>query len=561
MAAPTVSVPVVWLTYTAGERPRDKWDVGLLELIFNRDVWDPVGALDFEHHDAQDAIPEGLPGAVVIFPAGIHAGEHDRFNSDLSKLGWALVILTADEGSLFDAEQVRHPNMRLWVMTPHPKHYYPPGTRFLGEGYASDTRAVMRSGPQAVEPLYDVMFAGQVTHERRRQMMQQLNNLPPNVNKRLIPSEGFTQGLPREQYLRELTAARVAPCPAGPATADSFRLFEALEAGCLPIADDCCPAYDEVGYWDMVAPGHPFPTVTNWRLTTQAVLNAVNDWPGNANHAFAWWQRHKRDMAYWLVDDLRALGQEAPPRAGMHDRVTVLVCTSPIPSNPSTELIEVTIDSIRERLPDCEVIVTVDGIRPEQEDRRPAYEEFTRRLLWKCNHEWRNVLPLVFDGLTHQSGMARQAMRLVRTPLVFYVEHDLPLKGDVPFEEMAAMLDDGTADVIRVTLNTAIEPLHRHLMLDQEPQETHGIKATRTVQWSQQPHLATACYYREMLKQRFDDKPRYIELVMHSVCAGLWHEHGVVAWFRNRLWIYTPDGDMSRCWHTDGRAGDPVYPT
>ena len=32
------------------------------------------------------------------------------------------------------------------------------------------------------------------------------------------------------------------PCPSGPATPDSFRLWEALEAGCVPIADGYAPA-------------------------------------------------------------------------------------------------------------------------------------------------------------------------------------------------------------------------------------------------------------------------------------------------------------------------------
>ena len=46
----------------------------------------------------------------------------------------------------------------------------------------------------------------------------------------------------------------------------------------------------------------------------------------------------------------------------MRDLVTVLIPVSPIPSHPSTEVLDVTIDSIRTRLPDAEIIIMFDGV-------------------------------------------------------------------------------------------------------------------------------------------------------------------------------------------------------
>lgn len=561
MAAAPV-IPVVWLSYTDGEHPEDKWDAGMLRLLFDGDLWTPVGAHTFEHrHD----LP-ATGGAVVVFPAGIHRDQYDRLNADLAHLDWVLLILTADEGSLFETKHIHHPNLILWVMTPRPDHDYPAGTRFIGEGYATDTRTVLADA--CTTKSTDTLFAGQVTHLRRRQMATALNDVAD-----IVETGGFAQGLPRDAYLERLAAAKVAPAPSGPVTPDSFRLYEALEAGALPLADAVCPAYQTPGYWDMVAPGHPFPTITDWANSADAVNTALNDWPGNANHASAWWQAHKRTMAYWLIDDLDTLGAPVGSTGTLRDRVTVLIPTSPIPSHPSTDIIEQTVATIRDRLPDCEIIITIDGVRPEQEDRRADYDEYTRRLLWICNHRWRNVLPIVFSTITHQAAMAAEAMKLVRTPHIFYVEHDMPLKGEIPFEPALACLDDGTADHIKFGINTALEPTHLHLMIDSTPvgddtylpptpEEHNGLPMVRTVQWSQQPHLATSSYYRDILSRWFaPGEVEYIELRMHSVCAGLWHRDGPVAWFRNRLWIFAPEGDISRCWHSDGRAGDPVYKT
>jgi hypothetical protein len=56
-----------------------------------------------------------------------------------------------------------------------------------------------------------------------------------------IPTKGFTQGDPHDLYYRQMADAKVAPAPSGPETPDSFRLFEALESGCVPIADTRVP--------------------------------------------------------------------------------------------------------------------------------------------------------------------------------------------------------------------------------------------------------------------------------------------------------------------------------
>lgn len=552
-------IPVVWFSLVDGEHPGQKWDAGLLWGLFDGTVWDPVGRRAFIHSDTFGGLTSGLiyeaGGAVVVLPSGVHRERYDEINEAIASLGWVLLVLTADEGSLFETKHIHHPNMRMWVMTPRPGRVYPAGTRFIGEGYEAATPTTL---PDAFDlPARDVWFAGQVTHLRRRQMATALTGIAE-----LVETDGFAQGLPRNAYLAALADTKVAPCPSGPVTPDSFRLYEALEAGCLPIADDVCPDYATPGYWDLVAPDHPFPTITDWADAPDVVGTALNDWPRNANQAGAWWQAHKRTMAYWLVEDLDALGVAAEPRT-WRDRVTAIVCTSPVKSHPSTDMIETTIASIRSNFPDVEIIVTFDGIRAEQEPYRERYEEYVRRVLHLCRRRWSNVLPMIAGRHLHQSGMARMALGEVRTPLVFYVEHDLPVTGDIPFEAFAAAIEDGSADHIRLTVNTDLEPSHMHLMLDDgRPQILHGAPLTRTVQWSQQPHLASTVYYRDLLASQFaEDEATYIEWRMHSVCAGEWHHHGPMAWFRNRLWIYTPEGNMQRVVHLDGRDGDPVFDT
>ena len=61
--------------------------------------------------------------------------------------------------------------------------------------------------------------------------------------------------------------------------------------------------------------------------------------------------------------------------------LTVLIPTSPIPSCPSTEIIDATYRSIRERLPSAPILIACDGYH-EGACSEDAYDEYLSRLSW-----------------------------------------------------------------------------------------------------------------------------------------------------------------------------------
>jgi hypothetical protein len=74
--------------------------------------------------------------------------------------------------------------------------------------------------------------------------------------------------------------------------------------------------------------------------------------------------------------------------------VTIILATSVLPSHPQTYIIDETIKSIRVHFPKNEIIMQIDGLRQEQMDRETDYNEYKNRILWKCLHEYENVLPV-----------------------------------------------------------------------------------------------------------------------------------------------------------------------
>lgn len=226
--------------------------------------------------------------------------------------------------------------------------------------------------------------------------------------------------------------------------------------------------------------------------------------------------------------------------------ITVLIPVAPIPTNPSSEVLDQTLESIQSRLPDAEIILMFDGVPAGKMEMKAAYNKFLQRMLWRTSHDLKHVTPMVFREHSHQSLMTKAALQLVRTPLILWSEQDTPLSDEIPFDELGKVIETGYANVIRFHHEAGVHPEHEYLMLDKEPIDILGQPFLRTRQWSGRPHLASTAFYRDVATRYLDDQPRFIEHVMYgTVVEGQYDEF--------RLHIYAPEGTLVRSLHTDGR--------
>lgn len=472
---------------------------------------------------------------IIVVPGANKTVE--EVNLYISKIPQVLVIVTSDEGNTFPTEQLVHPDMKLYVQYPQmPKHFH--ADRLLPIGYTPKTRAVLKKAGMSAKSV-DWFFSGQINHPSRKELFDKLEDMSGG---RLVGTEGFAQGLDQKEYIQQMARTKVVPCPGGPLSPDSFRLYEALEAGAIPIPD-------KPEFWRMMFGEVPFLTVENWRDIDKHI-NHYKDRFDVANQCHAWWLRQKRQMLHNLEDDL-----QVPP-----DDITVLVATSPVQSNPDTHYIEETVNSVRERLPNSEIILMIDGVREEQKNLTKNYTEYTRRLLWKANHEWGRVFPLVFEAHHHQANMTREALKHVRTPTILFMEHDVPLCEEILFAQIVEAIKSGHANMVRFHYEAHIHPEHKHLMLDDVPQIIKGVPMIRTAQWSQRPHLASTEFYRHIIETYFSvTSNTMIEDLIYGVVVNAFNARGQAAWNDFKLWIYAPEGDMKRSLHTDAREGESKY--
>jgi len=251
--------------------------------------------------------------------------------------------------------------------------------------------------------------------------------------------------------------------------------------------------------------------------------------------------------------------------------ITVVIPVSPIKSHPETFVLEETVESIRHHLPTAEIILTFDGVRPEHEHRRQAYEHAIYNTLAKAR-AWKPVAPFIFEEHRHQVGMLRAVIDEIRTPLLMYVEADTPLVTDetIDVDCVANFITDGHSNLVRLHHEGVIPAEHQHMMhgddwpnLPEDIAETcpelySDIKMVRTSQWSQRPHVASVAFYRRVLDSFTPNAKAFIEDHMHGVVDQAYRIDGILGWDQWRLHIYHPtSGNIKRSYHLDGRAGEP----
>lgn len=255
--------------------------------------------------------------------------------------------------------------------------------------------------------------------------------------------------------------------------------------------------------------------------------------------------------------------------------ITVVTPTSPIKSHPDPGILFETLDSIRHHLPDAEIILTFDGVRPEHRGRRRDYEEFIRLALIRARQD-HAICPFLFEEHRHQSGMMRAILEEIKTPLLLYVEADTPLVTEpqagqtdnphfppIDWEEIECAINSGMSNVVRLHHEAAIPDPHQHLMHGLEIHERWfpRVDFMRTSQWSQRPHVASVAYYRRILESHFSQDSRcFIEDRMYGIVENSYRLDGIAGWNQHRLHIYMPhQGSIKRSYTTDGRAGEPKY--
>lgn len=93
------------------------------------------------------------------------------------------------------------------------------------------------------------------------------------------------------------------PCPGGWANMDSFRVYEALECGCIPIVENFPSEYFRSFF-----PDHPFITINSWKEAVDIVKTYLSDTDALEKkriECYVWWTEYKKNLNQNLVSIIK----------------------------------------------------------------------------------------------------------------------------------------------------------------------------------------------------------------------------------------------------------------
>lgn len=520
------------------------WSTALIEDMLNGLVWTPSNRYDLQVHEGKPG-PE-IRNCVLVIPGRFQTNKlFQEVQEVLNGLDSCLFIYVADEEQLSNWQNLKHDNIEFWIQAPFIKDSNK--CHFIPFGYSPHTRSSIKEIGFISDPMYDWSFCGQNTHKRRYDLTHCLERMSGGY---LNTTQGFAQGLNRKDYIETLCQTRVAPAPGGPVHVDSFRAYEALEAGCNVVVDMYAGNLSGPKFYDYLFEdgSKPFEVSSTWKDFDKTVnrLKSIN--PAYSNSI---WQQYKRSETIRLHNSLSKL-------TGLpfdhEDDLSFLVVTSPVLSHPSTEIIEETIDSIRFWQPDGEIIIACDNVRPEQEHLRQAYDEYLRRLVWLCNHQWTNTVPVILPEWGHQANTAREGLKFINTETFCFVEHDCPFFTDNPIDWKGCVriIKNNELDILRFHFEADVIKEHRHLLIDQDPTQIDSVPIQRTLQYSQRPFITRSDYYLQIINE-------YFPLTSRTMLEDRLHGAAQDDPDKFRIALYAPEGNKKRTGHQNGRLTEPKF--
>ena len=171
-----------------------------------------------------------------------------------------------------------------------------PGVKTIPLGYPNGTPANTAFRP-ASERAYAWSFIGEVKASRV-DMVRAFETFPPNLLKRtssISDSSGFK--VPKAEFDEALSNSVFSPCPMGNVNLETWRLYESLERGCIPLLEKRLASE----YFTSVFGRNPLPLFANWAAARRFAETVYAD--------KAELNRLQRDIAAWWVNqkaDIRA---------------------------------------------------------------------------------------------------------------------------------------------------------------------------------------------------------------------------------------------------------------
>lgn len=248
----------------------------------------------------------GLSDSTSLYKVILFDSEQNfnNINHHIKRSKGLILIAVSDEASNFPYQKLYLGNYKLYIQTPNQFLAAHVNARFFGCGYGHANLFYKSENKE-----YDMSFLGQVTHDRRHMAVRAMKQLSDKYNTYLLETEGFTLGVPEDEYFDIMARSKIVVCPSGVVTQDSLRFYEALELGSIPIPDAVSPVYGYSEYWSAVAPNFPVEPYRTKTELIERIEDVLNNYDRYQEEVSAWWAENKELLETNLKSDIEEIIQ------------------------------------------------------------------------------------------------------------------------------------------------------------------------------------------------------------------------------------------------------------
>jgi hypothetical protein len=196
-------------------------------------------------------------------------------------------------------------NYRSSVFRPERVLQFPLG---YGDGFAHEPNLI----PGVKERKLLWSFIGETSKSSRPEMLRAFAPLEPQLVRNTEP--GTHQPLPRLDYQQSLLDSVFIPCPMGNVSLETFRIYEALECGAIPLLERRVFFHYFAGLFG----DHPLPVFTHWRQAAEFAVSIRNDSPALSRlqqQCIDWWRDYKATLGARIESFFAATANATPQSA------------------------------------------------------------------------------------------------------------------------------------------------------------------------------------------------------------------------------------------------------
>ena len=250
--------------------------------------------IDYKPIDSEEEIDKG--DTVIIVDSGIHFKEH--FYIKLNALAKRFFLFHINDEHLDKRSAPIYSYCDyVWRTCCSPKYFSSNKVKCIPPGYKSGFKQKFDLNKKRH---YKWCFFGTQHKSSRHDMNFQLEKIKPNFVNRIDKFADKKKSANVEKMEKVYFNTNFAPCPAGFFHPESYRIYEALQCGTIPIVESV------YNYFDNIYPKSPFIKINKWKEAKEIIDNWSYDQILNKRkECVNWWNQYLLDHKNFVREKIK----------------------------------------------------------------------------------------------------------------------------------------------------------------------------------------------------------------------------------------------------------------